>query len=126
MAGPAYSGILISWASTITVMTRCDHCGSECTLPFTCQHCGGKFCPDCRLPPNHNCTGIGSWNAKPRPAIGMNYSRGGGVTATGGVAPETRRRPEKKTGEGLPYLKIMIGVIVLVLLGLAWLVIYGH
>jgi hypothetical protein len=56
----------------------------------------------------------------------MNYSRGGGVTATGGVAPETRRRPEKKTGEGLPYLKIMIGVIVLVLLGLAWLVISGH
>jgi hypothetical protein len=112
--------------STITVMTRCDHCGSECTLPFTCQHCGGKFCPDCRLPPNHNCTGIGSWNAKPRPAIGMNYSRGGGVTVTGGVAPETRRRPEKKTGEGLPYLKIMIGIIVLVLLGLVWLALSGH
>jgi len=107
-------------------MTRCDHCGSECTLPFTCQHCGGKFCADCRLPPNHTCTGIGSWNAKPRPAIGMNYSRGGGVTATGGVALESRRRSEKKTGGGPPYLKIMIVIIVLVLLGLAWLVLNGH
>jgi hypothetical protein len=107
-------------------MTRCDKCGTEVALPFTCQHCGGKFCPACRLPPNHDCTGIGSWNAKPRPAIGMNYSRGGGVTATGGVAPEVRQRPEKKTGEGLPYLKILIGIIVLVLLGLAWLALAGY
>jgi hypothetical protein len=126
MAGSACSGILISWASTITVMTRCDHCGNECTLPFACQHCGGKFCPDCRLPPNHNCTGIGSWNAKPRPAIGMNYRQGGGVTSTGGVAPVSRRRPENQTGEGLPYLKIMIVIIVLILVGLAWLVLSGH
>ncbi|MFA5267384.1 MAG: AN1-type zinc finger protein [Methanoregula sp.] len=107
-------------------MTRCDKCGCEVLLPFTCQHCGRKFCAGCRLPPNHDCTGIGSWNAKPRPAIGMNYSRGGGVTATGGIAPETRRRPEKKTGDGLPYLKIMIAIIVLVLLGLAWLVLSGY
>jgi hypothetical protein len=56
----------------------------------------------------------------------MNSSKGGGVTATGGIAPETRRRQEKKAGEGLPYLKIMIGVIVLVLLGLAWLALSGH
>ena len=103
-------------------MARCDSCGNECTLPFTCQHCGGKFCPDCRLPPNHDCTGIGSWNAKPRPAIGMTYSKGGGVTATGGIALESGRERKKKVREGLPYLKIMVAVIALVLLGLAWLV----
>jgi hypothetical protein len=56
----------------------------------------------------------------------MNYSRGGGVTATGGVALESQRRPEKKTGAGLPYLKIMIVIIVIVLIGLAWLVLNGH
>jgi hypothetical protein len=56
----------------------------------------------------------------------MNYSRGGGVTATGGTALETRRKPGKKTDEGLPYLKIMIAIIVLVLLGLAWLVLGGR
>ena len=107
-------------------MTRCDKCGNEVALPFTCQHCGGKFCPDCRLPPNHDCTGIGSWNAKPRPPVGMSYSKGGGVTATGGIVQESRRRPEKKTEERLPFLKIMIGIVVLVLLGLAWLVLTGH
>jgi hypothetical protein len=107
-------------------MARCDHCGNECVLPFTCQHCGRKFCPDCRLPPNHDCTGIGSWNAKPRPAVGMSYSKGGGVTATGGITLETRQRQDKGTGEGHPYLKIMIAVVVLVLLGLAWLVLSGY
>ena len=107
-------------------MTRCDTCGNEVALPFTCQHCGGKFCPDCRLPPNHGCTGIDRWNAKPRPPVGMSYSKGGGVAATGGIALESRRRPEKKTEAGLPFLKIMIAIIVLVLLGLAWLALTGH
>ena len=51
---------------------------------------------------------------------------GGGVTATGGIAPETRRKPEKKTGEGLPYLKILIVFIVLILFGLVWLVLTGY
>ena len=105
-------------------MARCDHCGSECTLPFTCQHCGGKFCPACRLPPGHDCSGSG--NAKPRPAIGMNYRRGGGVTATGGIALESRRKPDKKTGHGLPYLKILIVIVILVLPGLAWLAVNGY
>ncbi|RPI40912.1 MAG: hypothetical protein EHM53_00120 [Methanoregulaceae archaeon] len=107
-------------------MTRCDHCGSECTLPFTCQHCRGKFCPACRLPQNHECSGIGSWSAKPRPATGMNYIRGGGVRATGGVAMEPQRRPETNTGDGHPFLEIMVAVEVLVLLGLAWLALNGY
>lgn len=109
-----------------STMARCDKCGSDVVLPFTCQHCGGKFCAGCRLPPNHDCAGIGSWNAKPRPAVGMTYSRGGGVTASNGIALENRRTPEKKQGDGLPYLKIMIVVIVLVLLGLGWLVLTGY
>ena len=107
-------------------MTRCDHCGNETALPFTCQHCGGKFCADCRLPPNHACSGIGSWNSKPRPAVGMNYSRGGGVTATGGVAVQSRRKSKPGPGREIPYLKIMVAVLVLILLALAWLGLSGY
>jgi hypothetical protein len=106
-------------------MTRCDNCGNECTLPFTCQHCGGKFCADCRLPPNHDCTGIGSWNAKPRPAVGMNYSMGGGVSATGGIVVDIGHRA-KHEAAGIPYLKIMAVIIILILLGLAWLALGGY
>lgn len=107
-------------------MARCDHCGNECVLPFTCQHCGGKFCSDCRLPPGHDCTGISSWNAKPRPAVGMNYSRGGGITVTGGTAPGSYHRPQKTGSNEPPYLRIMIVILALILLGLAWLALGGH
>jgi len=107
-------------------MTRCDNCGNESTLPFTCQHCGGKFCADCRLPPNHNCTGIVSWNQKPRPAVGMSYGRGGSVSATGGVAVDARHGSAKKPEAGIPYLKIMIAILVLIFLGLAGLMLAGY
>jgi hypothetical protein len=107
-------------------MTRCDNCGNETALPFTCQHCGGKFCADCRLPPNHTCTGISSWNSKPRPAVGISYRRGGGVAATGGVAVESRRAAIPKKAGRIPYLKIMAIIIALILLGLAWLGLSGY
>ena len=106
------------------MMTRCDHCGTECLLPFTCQHCGGKYCADCRLPPNHTCTGLDRWNRKPRPAVGAGYSKSG-VSATGGISPDSRRGAGNKASEGIPYLWIMAAIIGLVLLGLAWLVLSG-
>jgi hypothetical protein len=56
----------------------------------------------------------------------LNYSKGGGVSATVGAAPASRDEPAKKNREGIPYLKIMIAVVVLILLGLAWLVLTGH
>jgi hypothetical protein len=107
-------------------MTRCDHCGNEVVLPFSCQYCGGKYCPDCRLPPNHNCANISLWNSKPRPAVGISYGKGGGATATGGgYIADSGRASKKKQTEGLPYLKIMIAVIVLILLGIAGLGLSG-
>ena len=108
-------------------MTRCDHCGNEVVLPFSCQYCGGKYCPDCRLPPNHTCVNIGMWNSKPRPAVGISYGKGGGATPTGGgYIADSRRDAKKKQGEGIPYLKIMIAIIVLILIGIAYLVFSGY
>jgi len=108
-------------------MTRCVHCGNEVVLPFSCQHCGGKFCDKCRLPPNHNCVNIGIWKKKPHPPVGLSYSKGGGVTATGsGYGADSRHITKKKKGEGIPYLKIMIAIIVLILIGIAYLVFSGY
>ena len=108
-------------------MTRCDHCRNEVVLPFSCQYCGGKYCPDCRLPPNHNCVNIALWNSKPRPAVGVSYVKGGGATPTGGgYIAGSGRASIKKQGNGIPYLKIMIAIIVTILLGIAYLVIRGY
>ena len=34
---------------------RCDLCGSDEAMPFTCRYCEGTFCSVHRLPPNHDC-----------------------------------------------------------------------
>lgn len=99
---------------------RCEHCGAECALPFTCQHCGGKFCPDCRLPPGHGCTGMQSWNRRPAPGVGMNYRKSGEIIATGGFGGGTRTG--EKDRPTIPWLKVMIAGIVIILLGIAFLV----
>jgi hypothetical protein len=56
----------------------------------------------------------------------MSYSRGSGVRATGGIATDARRGVAKKAETGIPYLKIMIAVIVLIILGLAGLMLAGY
>jgi hypothetical protein len=106
-------------------MPRCEHCGAECAIPFTCQHCGGKFCPECRLPPAHDCTGMQSWKNRPAPGVGMKYGKGGGVTATGGGVTVVKRGTGGKPVQGIPWMKVMLAVIVLVILGLAYLVLSG-
>jgi len=107
-------------------MSRCYRCGKECSLPFTCQHCGGKFCPDCRLPPSHDCAGIGSWNRKPAPSVGIRYGKSGEVSVTGaGYLPDSHRGTKKKPSTGIPYLWIIAVVIVLIVLSLAWLILNG-
>ncbi|PKL68078.1 MAG: hypothetical protein CVV30_12100 [Methanomicrobiales archaeon HGW-Methanomicrobiales-1] len=108
-------------------MARCDRCGNEVALPFSCQYCGGNYCAECRLPPNHDCVNIALWNSKPGPAVGISYGKGGRATPTGGgYIAGPRRSLEKKRAEGIPYLKIMIAIIVLILLGLAGLVLSGY
>ena len=107
-------------------MARCNHCGNECILPFTCQHCGGRYCPDCRLPPSHDCAGIRSWNARPRPAAGMNYRWGGQVTATGGGTPAIRKRRSGRTAPDHLFLRLLVAIAVLILIGLAWLALTGY
>jgi hypothetical protein len=55
----------------------------------------------------------------------MSYHRGGGVSAAGGMAPESRHKPEKRAEAGIPYLKILIAAVVLLLLGLSLLALSG-
>ena len=108
-------------------MTRCDHCGNDVVPPFSCQYCGGKHCAECRLPPNHDCINIALWNSKPRPAIGISYKKGGGATPTGGGnISESRHDAKKKTGQSIPYMKIMIAIVILIIIGIAWLIFSGY
>ncbi len=113
-------------------MSRCDRCGNEVVLPFSCQYCGGRYCADCRLPPNHDCVNIVLWNSKPLPSVGISYGKGGRATPTGGSdIPGPRQAGNKKngpakTGNDLPYLAILLAILVLIILGIAWLAFSGY
>ena len=43
-------------------MARCDACGEDENMPYNCRHCGGTYCGDHRLPENHGCPGLETWN----------------------------------------------------------------
>jgi hypothetical protein len=107
------------------IMARCEYCG-ECVLPFTCQHCGGAFCPECRLPPTHQCTGLASWKNKPAPGIGIAYGRGGTATAIpGGYGTDLQRRKTEWTRDGIPWLTVMIAIVIIIMLVILVFVLSG-
>src|SRR5512136_1753782 len=107
-------------------MGRCEYCGNECALPFTCQHCGGAFCPECRLPPSHQCSGIASWKNKPAPGVGISYGRGGTATAIpGGYGIDLQREKMGRTRGGIPWLTVMAAVVIIITLVILFLVLSG-
>lgn len=44
---------------------ECGICGREEELPFKCRYCKGYFCPEHRLPPNHECVFINEYLRRP-------------------------------------------------------------
>lgn len=44
---------------------ECGVCRREEDLPFKCRYCKGYFCPEHRLPPNHNCVFINDYMRQP-------------------------------------------------------------
>jgi cobalamin biosynthesis Mg chelatase CobN len=70
---------------------------------------------------------MGSWNKKPKPSVSVNYGKGGGVSVTGGgYIPDSRSGKKRTPAAGIPYLKIMVAIIILVLIGLAWIALSGN
>jgi len=58
---------------------KCDYCGADEDLPFTCNYCGGTFCAEHRLPEAHACKGDLSRRVMSQPATtrswdGSSYS----------------------------------------------------
>lgn len=45
---------------------RCEECGAQEDLPYTCKFCEGRYCGAHRLPENHACTGLGAYKERLR------------------------------------------------------------
>ncbi len=42
-------------------MSRCVECGEDLSMPYTCNYCGESYCSRHRLPENHSCGGLSSY-----------------------------------------------------------------
>jgi len=56
---------------------KCDYCGNEENLPFTCNYCGGTFCAEHRLPEAHACKGDLTRRIVAEPAVTRSWDNSG-------------------------------------------------
>jgi Zn-dependent protease len=55
---------------------KCEMCQREVFMPFRCPYCEGYFCPEHRLPENHNCQNLKSARAQKQEAAPMTIQKG--------------------------------------------------
>lgn len=68
---------------------KCDFCGAEEDLPFTCSYCGGTFCGEHRLPEAHACKG----DLTRRIAANPTTTRSWDGSIYSGTSPRSRGSP---------------------------------
>ena len=64
-------------------MATCDVCGRVENMPYNCRLCGGTHCGEHRLPENHTCPGLDSWNDP-----GGVFDSGFDASVAGGGGPD--------------------------------------
>lgn len=69
-------------------MATCNVCGRVENMPYNCRMCGGTHCGQHRLPENHNCPGLESWN-DPGGVFDSGYDAS---TGTGGTSRSLSQR----------------------------------
>ena len=74
---------------------KCERCGVEVDLPFKCNYCEHYFCPDHRLPENHECSE--TWRMKAIRSARTTMGPGQMKTETGSLllTPRTQIRFSK-------------------------------
>jgi Zn-dependent protease len=68
---------------------KCDFCGREEDLPFTCNYCGGTFCGEHRLPEAHACKGDLTRRVAANPATTRSWDS----SVYSGTSPGRRANP---------------------------------
>jgi len=78
-------------------MAICQHCGAFVALPFKCNYCGGEFCPNCRLPPDHDCAWLDSWKSTSAPHASVKMDRIHHPELWGSIRPGSRSFDDERS-----------------------------
>ncbi len=69
-------------------MSRCERCDVDLSMPYSCNYCGGSYCSQHRLPENHDCTGLSSYESEMKDD-GKIYGGPSSGTATTSSSPSS-------------------------------------
>jgi len=93
-------------------LTKCAACGVEVDLPFRCNYCENYYCPEHRLPENHDCTE--TWRVKAvksARAMSIPVQVGSGTGVHSMLVP-TRTRTMRFSHTELEHLIIGTGLVI--------------
>ena len=101
---------------------KCHYCQKNVSLPFKCPFCGKYFCPDHRLPENHDCTEL--WKVKIRPAPPIERSHPVDFTGKAEIPSRTPieypfRVPKERWTSTTEVYHLAIGALTVMAVGLS-------
>lgn len=98
---------------------KCQRCGEEAFLPFKCPYCGGYFCPEHRLPENHDCQGKEFARAPSEKAQPLITRTDGSHRYT--ISYEPMVFPKRRLGFGRKEVgHLLIGALLVIGVGLSY------
>ncbi|MFP4229948.1 MAG: rhomboid family intramembrane serine protease [Candidatus Nanohaloarchaea archaeon] len=99
-------------------MAECSECGKE-SMSFTCRYCGEKFCPEHRLPENHDCQGLNESDTGEEWFEEKNDEKDQASKTSGPQKPAKYKK--RKQGLGKDILKTLKSNYTLAIIGLTTL-----
>jgi Zn-dependent protease len=98
---------------------KCQKCGQETFLPFRCPHCDGYFCPEHRLPENHECPKIELARVPKEEMRSLVVREQKPHTYTVTYSVEKPRRLRRFSSKEIKHL--IVGALIVMGVGLSWM-----
>jgi len=100
---------ILQCVRSLGLFMNCERCGIEVDLPFKCNYCEHYYCPEHRLPENHDCAE--TWRVKAlRSARGVMSPTQTGTEARSLLLPP-RRQPTRFSPTEIRHLAVGTAIV---------------
>jgi Zn-dependent protease len=100
---------------------KCQICGIDVAMPYSCPHCGGQFCSQHRLPENHACPQINRARTQRQNTVEEVLTQTGnsGYNYSFNFNPQPTRTRQRSSISSLKEVK-HIGIAALLVIGIGF------